>query len=128
MTPWTVACQDPLSMKFSRQEYWSGQPFPSPGDFPDLRIKPGSPVAPELQMDSLSLSHHGSPNYWSGGRFVAKSCLTLCNPMDYSLQGSSLHGIPQARILEWVAISLSREIFPTQGSNPGLLHFRETLY
>ena len=68
------------------------------------------------------------PNDWSGGSFVAKSCLTLCNPMDCSLQGSSLHGIPQARILEWVAISLSRGIFPTQGSIPGLLHCRETLY
>ena len=32
---WTVACQDPLSMKFSRQEYWNGVPFPSPGDLPD---------------------------------------------------------------------------------------------
>jgi len=38
-TPWTVACQAPLSMEFSRQEYWSGLPFPSPGDLPDLEIK-----------------------------------------------------------------------------------------
>ena len=41
--PWTVACQAPLSMGFSRQEYWSGLPFLSPGDLPDLGIKPGSP-------------------------------------------------------------------------------------
>ena len=40
---------------------------------------------------------------------VAKSCLTLCDPMDCNLQGSSVHGIFQARILEWVAISSSRE-------------------
>ena len=39
MTPWTVACQAPLSMEFSRQEYWSGFPFPSPGDLPDPGIK-----------------------------------------------------------------------------------------
>ena len=39
---------------------------------------------------------------------VTQSCLTLCNPMDCSLPGSSVHGIPQARILEWVAISFSR--------------------
>ena len=43
-TPWTVAYQAPLSMGFSRQEYWSGLPFPSPGDLPDPGIKPGSPA------------------------------------------------------------------------------------
>ena len=47
-------------------------------------------------------------------------CLTLCDPMDCSLQGSSVHGILQARILEWIAISSSRGIFSTQGSNPSL--------
>ena len=41
-TPWTVACQAPLSMGFSRQEYWSGLPFPSPGDLPDPGIQPKS--------------------------------------------------------------------------------------
>ena len=49
-TPRTVACQAPLSMGFSRQEDWSGLPFPSPGDLPDPGIKPGSPA---LQADSL---------------------------------------------------------------------------
>ena len=49
-TPWTVACRAPLSMGFSRQEYWSGLPFSSPGDLPDPRIEPGSPA---LQADSL---------------------------------------------------------------------------
>ena len=43
-TPWTVACQAPRSMGFSRQQYWSGLPFPSPGDFPDPGIEPGSPT------------------------------------------------------------------------------------
>ena len=43
-TPWTVAYQDPQSMGFSRQEYWSGLPFPSPGDHPDPGIEPGSPT------------------------------------------------------------------------------------
>ena len=42
MTPWTVACQASLSMGFPRQEYWSGFPFPSPGDLPDPGIKPVS--------------------------------------------------------------------------------------
>ena len=40
--PWTVACQVPLSMGFSRKEYWSGLPFPSPGNLPDPEIEPGS--------------------------------------------------------------------------------------
>ena len=43
MTPWTVAGQAPLSMGFSRQEYWSGLPFPPPGDLPEPGIKPVSP-------------------------------------------------------------------------------------
>ena len=50
-TPWTVAHQAPLSMGFSKQEYWSGLPFPSPGDLPNPGIKPGSPA---LQADALS--------------------------------------------------------------------------
>ena len=47
-TPWTAACQAPLSLVFSRQEYWSGLPFPSPGDPPTPGIEPTSPVAPAL--------------------------------------------------------------------------------
>ena len=50
-TLWTVAYQAPPSMGFSRQEYWSGLPFPSPGDLPDLGIKPGSPA---LEADALT--------------------------------------------------------------------------
>ena len=55
-------------------------------------------------------------------------CLTLLNPTDCSLPGSSVHGILQTRILEWVAIPFSRRIFSTQGSNLGLLHCRQILY
>ena len=51
VTPWTVAHQAPLSMGFSRQEYWSGLPFPSPGDLPDPDIEPRSPA---LQADALT--------------------------------------------------------------------------
>ena len=53
VTPWTVACQAPLSMEFSRQEYWSGLPFPPPGDLPDPGIEQESPAAPVLQADSF---------------------------------------------------------------------------
>ena len=54
VTPWTVAYQAPPSMGFSRQEYWSGLPFPSPGDLPDPGIEPGSPA---FQADSLTSEH-----------------------------------------------------------------------
>ena len=50
VTPWTVAYQAPPSMEFSRQEYWSGLPFPSPGHLPNPRIEPGSLA---LQADAL---------------------------------------------------------------------------
>ena len=59
VTPWTVAHQSPLSMGFSRQEYQSGSPYPTPGDLPNPGIKPRSPVS---QPDSLLLSHQGSPD------------------------------------------------------------------
>ena len=58
--PWTVAYQASPSMEFSRQEYWSGLPFPSPGDLPDSGIEPRSPG---LQADALHLSHQGNPFY-----------------------------------------------------------------
>ena len=57
-SPWAVACQAPLSMGFSREEYWSGLPFLSPGDLPDPGIEPGSPV---LQADSLLTELQGKP-------------------------------------------------------------------
>ena len=59
---------------------------------------------------------------------VTQSCLTLCDPMDCMLPGSSVHGILQARILEWVVIPFSRGIFPTQGLKLGLPHCRQILY
>ena len=77
-TPQTAAHQAPPSLGFSRQEHWSGLPFPSPMH--------------ERKSESE----------------VAQSCLTLSDPMDCSLPGSSVHGIFQARVLEWGAIAFSR--------------------
>ena len=57
--PWTVAHQAPPSMGFSRQEYWSGLPFPSPGDLPDPGIEPRSPT---LQADALTSAPPGEPH------------------------------------------------------------------
>ena len=60
-TPWAEAHQAPLSMEFSRQEYLSGLPFPSPGDLPDPEVKPRSPA---LQADSLQTELSGKSNYY----------------------------------------------------------------
>ena len=74
-TPWTAAYQAPPSMGFSRQEYWTGVPLPSP-------ISLVAAAAAAAAAKSL------------------QSCPTLCDPMDYSWPSSSVHGILQARILE----------------------------
>ena len=68
-TPWTVAYQAPLSMGFSRQEYWSRLPFPSPGDLPDPGIEPRSPA---LQADAL-------PSEPQESLVSPKDCLKLMN-------------------------------------------------
>ena len=75
-----AALQAPLSLGYSRQEYWSGLPFPSP--------------VHENESESE----------------VAQLCPTLCDPMDCSLPGFSVHGIFQARALEWGAIAFSSSI------------------
>ena len=90
MTPWTVACQASLSMGFLKQEYWSGLPFPSPGDLPNPGIKSRSPT---LQTDSLPSEPPRKPKSTRVG-----------------------------------SLSLLQGIYPTQGSNPHLLHCRQILY
>ena len=64
VTPLTIACQARLSMGFSRQEYWSGLPFPSPGDLPDPGIEPRSPA---MQADSLLSEPLGKPKITLSG-------------------------------------------------------------
>ena len=117
---WTVACQTPLSVGFSRQEYWSGLPRLPPGNLPDPRFEPMSLPDPGFELMSLmspalvgrffttlatweALSARESKSE----REVAQLCLTLFNPMVCSLPRSSVHGIFQATVLEWVAISFS---------------------
>ena len=74
-TPWTVTYQAPRSMGFSRQEYWSGLPFPSPGDLPNPGIEPGSPA---LKVDALTSEPPGKPN--TKGALVLEK--TLESPLD----------------------------------------------
>ena len=63
MTPWTVAHQAPQFMGLSSQEYWSGLPFPSPGDLPDPGVEPVSLMSPTLAGGSLPLESPWKPNY-----------------------------------------------------------------
>ena len=86
-TLWNIASQAPQSMGFSRQEYWSGLPCLLPGGLPNPGTEPMSPSSHPLQVDSLT-EPPGKP---------------------LSPPASAVHGILQARILEWVAISFSRE-------------------
>ena len=61
MTPWTIAHQSPLSMEFSRQEYWSGLPFPPPGDIPNPGIEPMSPASPAVAGGFFTAVTPGKP-------------------------------------------------------------------
>ena len=128
-TPWTAAYQAPPSMGFSRQEYWSGVPSTSP-------VKHLAAAAAAAPAVASVVSNSVRPRRWQPTRLprprdsqgkntgvgchfllqcmkvkseseVAQSCPTLCNPMDHSLPGSSVHGIFQARVLEWGAIAFS---------------------
>ena len=151
-TPQSVA----LSMEFSRQEYWSGLPFPSPEELSNPGIKLWSSA---LQADSLLFELQGSllkkkkkyealapeqghepwtlrlkvwcSNDWTiqamytllhrPSVLVAQSCLTLCNPMDCSTLGSSVHG--NSRQEQWSGLPLSSPKFClTQGLNLGIPH------
>ena len=109
--PKTVAYQAPQSTGLSRKECWSGFPSPPPGDLPD----PGYGMGPGMEPAPLRLlTAGGFLTAESTGKphkpVCAKSCQsrsTVCDPMDWNLPGPSVHGILQARILEWVAISFS---------------------
>ena len=104
--PWTVANKAPLSMGFPRQEYWNRLPFPFLRDLPDPEIKP---AAPELVK-------------------ATQLCLTLFDTMEYSLPGASVHGILQARILEWVAVPFFRSFSQPSDQTQVSCIGREILY
>ena len=119
-TAWTEAHQAPLSIEFPRQEYWSGLPFPSSGDLRSPGIELMSPALTsrffttelpgKLKIRSLGLTY----TLCCVPSLFAQSCPILCNPMDCSPPGSSVHGILQPRILEWVTMSF----MPNPGIGP----------
>ena len=133
MTLWSIAPQTPLSVGFSRQEYWSALSWPPPGDLPNPGIKPASLMSPALASGFLT-----SSTTWEAQAFiislccamlclVAQSCPTLCNPMDCSPPGSFVHGNSPGKNTGVGCHALLQGIFPTQGLNPGLPHCRQIL-
>ena len=120
LTPRTIAHQVPLSMRFPRQKYCRGLPFPSPRDLPNPEIEPTFPALtggffttePPGKPALISLSFRKKKSSWFSNTAAAaakslQSCLTLCDPIDRSPPGSPIPGILQARTLEWVAIAFS---------------------
>ena len=105
VTLWTVGHQVPLSMGFSRQEYWNGLLFPASGALPDPGVKPKSPT---FGNGFFTTETPGKPIADPAAAKSLQSFPTLRDPMVCSPPGSSVHGIFQARILEWVAISFTK--------------------
>ena len=109
--PWTeeagevqsIGSQTRLKWLSSHAQCVIGQRILRPPGLHPLQLHPSCTLRGYYREETILALH--SP---SEAREVAQSCLTLCDPMDCSLQGSSVHGIFQARVLEWVAISFSR--------------------
>ena len=124
--PWTAAHQALPSLGFSRQEHWSGLPFPSPMHESEKwkwshsvmsdssqphRLQPTRLLHPwDFPGKSTGVSCHFLLQCMrvKSESEVTQSCPTLRNPVDCSLPGSSIHGVFQARVLEWVAIAFSK--------------------
>ena len=109
-TPWTVAFQAPPSMGFSRQEYWSGLPFPPPGDLPNPGIEPGSPA---LQADTLPFEPPSKP--WLQKipwRRKWQPILVLLPGTFHgqrSLEGYSPWGRKESNTTEWLRFTSSKK-------------------
>ena len=91
VTLWTVACQVPLSTEFSRQEYWSGLPFPPPGDLPGPGIEPPSLVFPALAGDAGLTPGLGRSSGGGHSKPLQYSCLE--NSMDRGTWRATVYGV-----------------------------------
>ena len=105
VTLWPVACQVPLSMGFSRQEYWSRLPFPAPGDLPNPRIKPRSPT---LHSDSLPDEPQGKPKNTGVGSLSLLQRIFLTQELNRDL----MH-------CRWILYQLSYQGSPIKEVPPG---------
>ena len=127
-SPWTVACQAPLSIEFSRQEYWSGLSFSTPGCLPDQGIKLSSLVSPTVAGGFFTTEPPGNTLSLPCYAWSLSHAQLFETPWTAAWQAPLSMGILQARILEWAAYALLQGIISTQGSNPGLPHCRWILY
>ena len=119
---WTIAHQAPLPMEFSREEYWSGVPLPSPGDLPNPGIKHRSLASPALTGGFFTTSAT-----WEAPHkrvcvcmcSVTHSCLTLCNPMDWIVAHQAPLPMKFSRKEYWTGLP-----FPSPGDvpNPEIEH------
>ena len=139
VTPWTVARQVPLSMEFSSQEYWSGQPFPTPGDLPDPGIKPTCLVAPALADGLFTTAppeKHPPPNGTNVkslvNRFNSAPCFQshLCRSLANNLRQMYLLPHQQKEIINFtgVLLGLNYVIKCLGGINKELEHAHSTVY
>ena len=122
-------------MEFSRPEYWSGQPFPSPGDLPNPGIKPKSP---SLQADSLPAYPQGKPKntgvdslfllQWIFLTQESNWGLLHCRQIFFFFLPTELSGNSAGQNTGVSSLSLLQGIFPTQGSNRGLPYCGRILY
>ena len=136
-------------MGFSRQESWSGLPFPSPGDLPNPQIEPAlqTDALPSEPLDKPYTHTHTHTHFFIFFSIMvyhtilnivpcaiqcmcAKSfsCVQLYDLMDHSPPGSSVHGDSPGKNTGVECHALLQGMFPIQGSNPGLPHCRQILY
>ena len=121
-TLWTVACQAPLSMGFSRQEYWSELPSPPPGDLLNPGIEPMSLASPVLAGRFFTTEPPGKPSTYV---VVVLSCIRLCEtPWTIASQAPLSLGFSRQKNTGVGCHFLLQGTFPTQGLNPGLLHWQ----
>ena len=121
VTPWTVACKASLSMRFPRQENWSGFPFPSPGDLPNPGMEPGSPT---LQADSLPSEPLGKIFKWTKRQKTIprnkEEYLRITNHSEH-VTGLNLHRKTRRRRTQVPCLSYARHwlgAFQVYGGDP----------
>ena len=113
-TPWTVTHQAPLSVEFSRQEYWSGLAFPTSVDLPNPRIEPVSPPSPILQVNSLPLNHLESPKSCP----IPKDHAIYLKPLEYLSIPSCLQSSLSLRPLHLLTLPRSCRPRPLMEPHP----------
>ena len=118
-TSWTIDYQAPPSMGFSRQEYWSGLPFPSPGDLPNPRIKPKSPA---LQGNALPSEPPGKPQEVT----KAKAMAIGVAPWPQVTAGQEVQRIHHLQAFQWFVSTQVLVVNPSQGKMPCCLRWTLT--